>query len=263
MTTVYRNEVLFAGYRLDPESGLYQVRNRHYHPTLGRWTQRDLVKYQDSLNLYQYVSSNPVARVDALGLCEVKVELPGELEPEFDTSNMPQSYSVTIAAKINYKCANKLKWHGVALEDIDFKVEIFRSYDTDDRDANGNLVHRADGTRRTTHHRVHESTVTTSSSVIVHEIHDSKNVEEVGQWKSLDIGLVIERWWMNLGEAGAITAAAGRVSTQFGNGLPNREAVATSIWPTSIHLRVSLHAKCKDSVGRTGEDIAEKEYWGE
>jgi len=37
----YDQDVLFAGYRFDVESGLYHVRFRMYHPTLGRWLQRD------------------------------------------------------------------------------------------------------------------------------------------------------------------------------------------------------------------------------
>ena len=30
-----RNEILYCGYRLDPESGLCHVRHRYYHPRLG------------------------------------------------------------------------------------------------------------------------------------------------------------------------------------------------------------------------------------
>jgi RHS repeat-associated protein len=46
-SSVYANEILYAGYRLDPESGMYQVRHREYHPTLGRWVQRDPLGYHD------------------------------------------------------------------------------------------------------------------------------------------------------------------------------------------------------------------------
>ena len=35
------NQVLFAGYRHDPETGLYHVRYRYHHPSLGRWITRD------------------------------------------------------------------------------------------------------------------------------------------------------------------------------------------------------------------------------
>jgi len=62
------NEILFAGYRHDPESALYHVRFRMYHPTLGRWLQRDRVEYIDGMNVYEYVGSDPISLVDPLGL---------------------------------------------------------------------------------------------------------------------------------------------------------------------------------------------------
>ena len=67
-STLYNNEVLYAGYRLDPESGLYQVRHRHYHPTLGRWVQKDPIGYYDSMNPFEYVVGNPIAYRDPSGL---------------------------------------------------------------------------------------------------------------------------------------------------------------------------------------------------
>ncbi|KKL75548.1 hypothetical protein LCGC14_2053790, partial [marine sediment metagenome] len=52
------NEILFAGYRCDPETGLYHVRMRPYHPTLGRWNVRDhWGQYVDGMSLYEYVRS--------------------------------------------------------------------------------------------------------------------------------------------------------------------------------------------------------------
>ena len=64
----YGNEILFAGYRHDPETGLYHVRLRPYHPTLGRWVVRDPVGYLDGVNLYQYCDTNPGYWLDPLGL---------------------------------------------------------------------------------------------------------------------------------------------------------------------------------------------------
>ncbi|MBM4144492.1 MAG: RHS repeat-associated core domain-containing protein [Lentisphaerae bacterium] len=61
--------VLFAGYILDAESGLYAVRRRVYHPTLGRWLQRDPAGYADGANLYAYCSADPATLTDPLGLC--------------------------------------------------------------------------------------------------------------------------------------------------------------------------------------------------
>jgi hypothetical protein len=39
-----------------------------YHPTLGRWMQRDPIGYADSMHLYEYVSTSPVAARDPYGL---------------------------------------------------------------------------------------------------------------------------------------------------------------------------------------------------
>jgi RHS repeat-associated protein len=64
---LYRNEVGFGGYRLDPETGLYYARHRVYHPALGRWLQRDPVGFGDSENLYQYVRSMPTVSFDPDG----------------------------------------------------------------------------------------------------------------------------------------------------------------------------------------------------
>jgi len=61
------NAVTFAGYFFDTESGLYHVRNRMYHPTLGRWMQRDPAGYVDGMNLYEYAGGNAPGRVDPSG----------------------------------------------------------------------------------------------------------------------------------------------------------------------------------------------------
>jgi RHS repeat-associated protein len=62
------NEVLYCGYRYDPESGLYQVRYRYHHPTLARWVSRDPAGYADGCNLLAYTGCNPLGRIDPSGL---------------------------------------------------------------------------------------------------------------------------------------------------------------------------------------------------
>ncbi|HET6427408.1 MAG TPA: RHS repeat-associated core domain-containing protein, partial [Phycisphaerae bacterium] len=74
-----KNEILYCGYRFDPETGSYHVRHRMYHPTLGRWLQRDpgttdagpfiaSGEYADGMNRYQYGRTAPVDSRDAFGL---------------------------------------------------------------------------------------------------------------------------------------------------------------------------------------------------
>jgi RHS repeat-associated protein len=63
-----KNEVLYCGYRYDPETGNYHVRNRFLIPPLGRWGQVDPLGYHDSPNLYQYVRGWPTRSTDCSGL---------------------------------------------------------------------------------------------------------------------------------------------------------------------------------------------------
>jgi RHS repeat-associated protein len=62
-----QSEILYCGYRFDPETGLCHVRHRYYHPTLG-WTQRDPGGYMEVLTLYLYVASRPCTFLDPSGL---------------------------------------------------------------------------------------------------------------------------------------------------------------------------------------------------
>ena len=61
------NEILYSGYRYDGETGLYHVRFRMYHPTLGRWGQKDKEGYIEGMSMREYVIGNPLGRVDPVG----------------------------------------------------------------------------------------------------------------------------------------------------------------------------------------------------
>jgi len=62
-----KNEIRFCGYHYDGESGLYHVRYRMYHPTLGRWVQRDPLRYVDGMHASAYVVGAPTHFVDPSG----------------------------------------------------------------------------------------------------------------------------------------------------------------------------------------------------
>lgn len=67
-SNTFDNAILYCGYRFDPESGLYHVCHRSYHPTLGRWVQRDPIGYVDGMSLYEYGQSAPTSATDPHGL---------------------------------------------------------------------------------------------------------------------------------------------------------------------------------------------------
>ena len=81
-TSSFSNEILSCGYRPDPESGLYHVRNRMYHCTLGRWMQRDPLEYVDGVSLYEYVGGNPANHADPTGLDEDDDSDPSDADDE-------------------------------------------------------------------------------------------------------------------------------------------------------------------------------------
>ncbi len=69
------NEIIYCGYRFDPETELYYGRNRTYSPVLGRWLQRDPIGYQGGLSLYGYMVENPGIATDPQGLREVTISV--------------------------------------------------------------------------------------------------------------------------------------------------------------------------------------------
>lgn len=76
------NPYLYTGREYDPETGLYYYRARYYSPTLGHFLQADPIGYAGGMNLYAYVSNNPVNLIDPWGLCkEYKEYIEGEIEP--------------------------------------------------------------------------------------------------------------------------------------------------------------------------------------
>lgn len=72
----YAWEIAFAAYRLDTETGLYQIRNRFLHPKLGRWITQDPSQYEDATNLYLFARNQPSGFSDSYGLQTVPA--PGE-----------------------------------------------------------------------------------------------------------------------------------------------------------------------------------------
>ena len=61
------NDIGHQGKMHDEATGLKENSARMYHPRLGRFMQRDPLRYVDGMNLYQYVKSNPLRYSDPDG----------------------------------------------------------------------------------------------------------------------------------------------------------------------------------------------------
>ncbi len=78
------NSIIYCGYRFDPETENYYVRNRTYNPVLGRWIQRDPIGYAGGINLYGYVGSAPAGNLDIFGtICWPCVWVPFDMADVF------------------------------------------------------------------------------------------------------------------------------------------------------------------------------------
>jgi RHS repeat-associated protein len=62
------NNLRFAGQYYDSETGLHYNYHRYYDPSLGRYLRADPVGLAGGMNLYTYVASNPINRLDPKGL---------------------------------------------------------------------------------------------------------------------------------------------------------------------------------------------------
>lgn len=106
----------FTGLYVHQPSGLNLAPFRAYSSNLGRWISRDPIGERGGINLYDYVSNNPIGRTDPLGLIA--------LSPTFPCS-------AAASAKCAAFCANRggvkscVEWVSSAFEVLGVWVEIF------------------------------------------------------------------------------------------------------------------------------------------
>jgi RHS repeat-associated protein len=85
-----RKRYRFTGKERDEESGLYYHGARYYAPWLARWPAPDPAGAIEGPNLYSYALSNPMSRVDALGLQSTNTESLSSLQHYPATQDMSQ-----------------------------------------------------------------------------------------------------------------------------------------------------------------------------
>ena len=69
------------------ELGLFYYKARVYSPALGRFLQTDPVGYKQGLNLYHYVSNDPLTKIDPTGLGEKEFEQLARSKPQPECTN--------------------------------------------------------------------------------------------------------------------------------------------------------------------------------
>ena len=63
------NNLRFPGQYYDQETGYHHNYHRYYDPRTGRYITADPIGLEGGVNLYPYSLSNPVNKIDSLGLC--------------------------------------------------------------------------------------------------------------------------------------------------------------------------------------------------
>jgi RHS repeat-associated protein len=75
-----KNNLRFAGQYYDQETGLHYNYHRYYDPKLGRYLRADPIGLDGGINLYSYVSNNPINSFDMLGLDECSYNPDGSVQ---------------------------------------------------------------------------------------------------------------------------------------------------------------------------------------
>lgn len=117
------NRFLYSGEQFDEITGQYYLRARYYNPQIGRFIQEDMYR-GDGLNLYIYVSNNPVNYVDTTGYS--KCDIKGSSNPKLEI----------IEFKATALVENESFWNW-GWDRIDYNARIYLNEKEHIKDING------------------------------------------------------------------------------------------------------------------------------
>jgi RHS repeat-associated protein len=113
----YGWDVLYAGYKWDSESGMYQVRFRYLLPNIGSWSSRDPIEYiSHGYNFYTYANNMALNYIDPSGLL-VETAAAGGAAVAGGTAAAPVVVIVGGTAVASYGSYNLGYWIGENLYD--------------------------------------------------------------------------------------------------------------------------------------------------
>ncbi len=123
------NDIIYCGYRYDPETENYYVRNRFYSPTLGRWLTRDPIGYQGGVNLYEYVGGDPAGNVHPEGAQGCTCGVPMGNTPTRYTAPTPASEAIgpKIKSPSCYTCQFLYRQAAIAKSALDKQPDRTRT----------------------------------------------------------------------------------------------------------------------------------------
>jgi RHS repeat-associated protein len=73
-TGTVRNYFEYTGREFDPETGIYNYRERYFDPSSGRFLSEDPLRFKTSTNFYPYAANNPLRFNDPMGLSAADVQ---------------------------------------------------------------------------------------------------------------------------------------------------------------------------------------------
>jgi RHS repeat-associated protein len=109
----------YAGYRYDPETGLYYVHARYYNPNLGRFLQTDPIGTAGGANLYAYVGNDPINLFDPTGLSALET---GNDSNGFAVSS-PQNVADLASGLRLVPVTDTTPGNGLAMRDVLYQIQ--------------------------------------------------------------------------------------------------------------------------------------------